>query len=73
MTSLGEGAAPFCSGVVAALTSGFICALAQITPLGESMQQRIKRAGADGVAMPAKLFDEAEAVDVSLGGVMQNV
>jgi hypothetical protein len=68
----GEGSAPFGSGVVAALTA-FMCALAQIPSLGESMEHRIKRAGANGVAVPAKLFDQSEAVDVSLGGVMQNV
>ena len=59
VVSLGERPAPFCGGGVAPLTPDAAGTLAQRAPLGEPMQQRIERSGADVVAVPAKLFDEA--------------
>jgi hypothetical protein len=50
VVSLGEGTACFAGGVIAALTPAFPGALAQITPLGEPMEQRIERARADRIA-----------------------
>ena len=46
---------------------------AEITLLLEVVEQGIKAAGADAVAVARKLFDHAEAEDGFFGGVVEDV
>ena len=53
--------------------AGTFLGRAQVSPLFHIVQHRIKRAGTQPVVVPGQLFDEPEAVNRSLGGMMEHV
>jgi hypothetical protein len=71
--SFGKRAAPLGRGVILALTPAFACALAQVTALGQAVEEGIERARADRVTVAAKFFDETQAVNVLLARVVQHM
>lgn len=73
VVSLSKGMPSLGSGVIAPLPSPVGGALAEISPISEPVQQRVQRARPDRVAVPAKLLDERQPINVAFGGVMQYV